>query len=288
MAKKGLLFTVIYPQAMAFWEDFCASARAQTTNNFEILIVNDGCDDLTLEKSLTGLTYHIEKPLGSPSKNREQGVNFAYTHGYKYILFCDSDDTFLPDRYEKTLQKFESTDADIIVCNLNIVDEQLNIIIPDYFSQEIPEDKWIESSFITDKNIFGMSNTALRISSLSEMITLPETPIADWYLFTVLLNRGLKAKYINESYVNYRQYNANLIGITCFDVPSFRKLLKLKNNHFRLLVKNGYVAYNELYEKSLKLADISDVEIKELISKQLSIHKQPLWWQIVSNEIVNN
>lgn len=284
MKKEGLIFTVVYPQALNFFKDFCASALAQTLMSFDVLVINDGCEETFLKEELCDLDYYIIPAIGSPSKNRQQGINYAIKHGYTFLLLCDSDDTFLPQRYERTITLFNSSGADILACNLNIVDERLRPVITDYFSDELPADSKIEKSFIETKNIFGMSNTALRVESLGDDVSIPETPIADWYLFTVLLNKGLNVFYTKESLVNYRQYASNLIGINCFDVPTFRKLSRLKANHYRLLIEHGYSHYQNYLEDCEALSCIPDFEVEEIIANQLSIHKQPLWWQIVTKD----
>ena len=282
MLKKSVFFTVVYPKALPYFEDVCESALNQTNSDFDFLVVNDGCDSIVLKKLLTGLDYTILNAVGSPSENRQQGINFARTFGYQYILFCDADDTFVPKRHKKTILEFEQTGADIIVSNLNVVDVNLKPIIKDYFSKELPDNQWIDGDFIKEKNIFGMSNTALRLDKLKNNVAIPETPIADWLLFSILLNKGLKAKYINDSLVNYRQYENNLIGINRFDLDSFKRLAKLKYNHYKLLVDCGFSQYKKLLSDTEELLFFSDKSIEKIINSQMLIHEQPLWWQIIS------
>ena len=282
MAREGLFFTVVYPQALSFFNDFCTCARKQTLDAFDILVVNDGCEDGDIENALSCLNYTLIPAQGSPSENRQQGIDYAINHGYKYILFSDADDSFTQNRFERTIEEFHNSQADIIVCNLNIVDETLQPLICDYFDNELPTDQFVDAEFIKDKNIFGMSNTAIRLDALKESIMIPETPIVDWFLFTLLLIKGLKAKYITESLVNYRQYAANMIGINKFDVASFKRMAKLKNGHYKLLVENGFCQYKQLYLESSQLLDISDKEISQSVKRGLAKHPQPLWWQIIT------
>lgn len=282
MLREGLFFTVVYPQALAFFNDFCNSARSQTQDAFDILIVNDGCKNEEIEYTLSGLSYTIIPAIGSPSENRQQGIDYAIHHGYKYILFCDADDSFTANRFERTIKEFEKGLADVIVCNLNIVDENLEPLICDYFNKELPNERIIDAEFLMDKNIFGMSNTAIRLDALKEGVSIHETPIVDWFLFSLLLLKGLKAQYITESLVNYRQYSANMIGINKFDVASFKRLAKLKNNHYKLLVDSGYSQYQHIYLESEQLLSITDKEIEQIVRQGLAIHPQPLWWQIIT------
>ena len=292
MSNTGVFFTVVYPQALQYLSDVRDSALLQTRKDFDIVVVNDGCETSQISNILSPLDVTILDSDGGFSSNRLQGINYACGHNYKYILFCDADDTYTPNRYERTLYEFESSHADIVVSNLNIVDGNLNIIINDYFSKEISEGQRIDANFIITKNIFGMSNTAIRLEALTESVKIPETPIVDWYLYTVLLLKGLKAKYIAESLVNYRQYSLNMIGINNFDVANFRSLAKLKNNHYKLLVENGYIQYQQFLQESESLLYLADDEIENIIKNELIIHPQPLWWQIITgnnnNKYINN
>ena len=284
MQNPGLFLTVVYPKALPYLSDVCKSAKLQTRQDFDILVVNDGCDCNSIKAALPELNVIIIDAVGRFSANRILGIEYARAQQYEYLLFCDADDTFSPIRYEHTIEAFEQSDADIIVSNLNIVDEQLNILIKNYFSKEIPQSCWIDADFIQDKNIFGMSNTAIRLSALHHPISIPETPIVDWYLFTILLIDGLKAWYTEESFVDYRQYSDNMIGINKFDVESVRKLTSLKLNHYKLLIANGHHEYQDLYNNTERLQHLSDKEIENIIGKELNVHPQPLWWQIIKTD----
>ncbi len=281
MNNPGVFFSVVYPQALPYLKDVRESALSQTRKDFDIIVVNDGCDKGRIIDDLQGLNFTILDAEGGFTANRLQGVNYAKNHGYNYLLFCDADDNFTANRYERTVAEFEESNADIIVCNLNIANEKCEPFLREYFSKEIPEDRWIGVDFLKDKNLLGMSNSAIRLSSLVSELKLPEAPIVDWLLFSILLLKGLKAKYITDSMVNYRQYSSNMIGITRYDVASFKKLAGLKNNHYRLLVESGYSQYEVFYQESLSLLTLSDVEIENIVKREISIHPQPLWWQII-------
>lgn len=282
MHNLGVFFSVVYPQALPYLKDVRESALLQTRKDFDVIVVNDGCDKERIIQELQGLSITILEAEGGFTANRLQGIKYACNKRYKYFLFCDADDSFTANRYERTVAEFEENKADILVCNLNIANEKCEPFLKDYFSKEIPEDRWIDVDFLKDKNILGMSNTAIRLDSMNEDIQIPETPIVDWLLFTILLSKGLKAKYIVDSMVNYRQYSTNMIGITRYDVASFKKLAGLKNNHYRLLVESGFMQYVKLYQESKELQELSDVEIEQIIKRELAIHPQPLWWQIIT------
>ena len=282
MNNHGVFFSVVYPQALPYLKDVRESALSQTRKDFDFIVVNDGCDKKRIIKELQGLNITVLEAEGGFTANRLQGINYARNKGYKYFLFCDADDSFTLNRYERTISAFNESNADIIVCNLNIANEKCEPFLTNYFSKEILDDRWIDAEFIKDKNVFGMSNTAIRLSSLKGKIQLPETPIVDWLLFTELLLKGLKAKYITDSMVNYRQYSTNMIGITKYDVASFKRMAKLKYNHYTLLTDAGYNQFEPYKQESDSLQYLSEDEIVRIVKRELNIHPQPLWWQIIT------
>ena len=73
-----------------------------------------------------------------------------------------------------------------------------------------------------------------------------------------------------------------MIGITKYDVASFRRLTGLKLNHYRLLTEAGYKQYEPLMQEVESLQNQTDEEIESIVKRELAIHPQPLWWQIIT------
>jgi len=82
-------------------EKAVASVAAQTFQDFEVIIVNDGEDSLegVLEKfSNLSITYHKNKENLGGGGSRNKGVLLA---NYPIIAFLDDDDTWVPEKLEK-------------------------------------------------------------------------------------------------------------------------------------------------------------------------------------------
>lgn len=85
------------------------SVLAQTFQDFEIIVVDDGSSDNTR----TALKHYISKGLihyqfqsnSGDSEARNTGIRLAKG---KYIAFLDSDDLFLPQKLEKQLRHIEN------------------------------------------------------------------------------------------------------------------------------------------------------------------------------------
>ncbi len=94
------------------------SMIAQTTDDFEIIIVDDGsndgsekiCDEQAERRPGTRV---IHKPNGGLSSGRNTGIDNARG---EYIIFPDPDDWVEPDYLEKLLDLEKETGADLAVC----------------------------------------------------------------------------------------------------------------------------------------------------------------------------
>lgn len=95
----------------------------QTLNEIEIIIVNDGSTD----NSINIIKKYEKKYKNIKAFNKKNGgLSDARNFGLKkatgqYIAFLDSDDYITFDMYEKMYNKAKSGNFDIVVCDLNYI-----------------------------------------------------------------------------------------------------------------------------------------------------------------------
>lgn len=116
------LISVIVPvyNAAAYIERCVKSIQNQTYTHFELILVNDGSTDNSLEicKTLASQDERIvvlDRPNGGASAARNTGL--AHMRG-QYIVFADSDDYVSPSYLENLHRAAEQGDYDIVQCNL--------------------------------------------------------------------------------------------------------------------------------------------------------------------------
>ena len=103
------------------------SVLAQTYQDIEIILVNDGSTDRsgTLAEELAaahpGRLAVFHKANGGLSDARNYGIDHA---AGDYLAFVDSDDYISPGMLEDMYSLASRHDADIVICNLQKVDEQ--------------------------------------------------------------------------------------------------------------------------------------------------------------------
>jgi glycosyltransferase involved in cell wall biosynthesis len=209
--KNVAFLTTIFPMEGQFLIDFFDSLSGQTYDNFDVIVVNDGYDNFYDVKMKYQNLSIIELPYSdTPAKNREYGINYCIEHKYDILIFGDSDDYFSNNRITKSVELLSS--HDIVVNDLTTFDTT-GILHDKYISNRVENNLIINYSFIKDKNIFGMSNTAINLNILDKVKFDDSLVAVDWFMFKDLLKLGHKAIFTNEIISYYRQYFDNTIGL---------------------------------------------------------------------------
>jgi len=209
--KKVAFLTTIFPMHEEYLIDFFNSLVNQTNTAFDIIVVNDGYEKFAIIKEKYSSLNIIELPYSnSIAKNREYGINWCIDNKYDILIFGDSDDYFSKNRVELSLEKLK--DFDIVVNDLSLFDES-GVYIEKYISNRIKDGAVINLEFIKDKNIFGLSNTAVNIKILNKVRFESDIVAVDWFFYKSLLAKGHKAIFTNKMETYYRQHENNTIGL---------------------------------------------------------------------------
>ena len=102
----------------------------QTFINFELICVNDGSKDKSLQ--ILNFFKRIDKRIVILNQEN-QGVSMARNNAIavakgKYIAFLDADDLMHPLFLEKMYQTIRQENSDIVYCDYKIVSENFNQI----------------------------------------------------------------------------------------------------------------------------------------------------------------
>lgn len=278
--NKIAFLTTIYPIDDIYVTDFFESLIGQTNSNFDVIIVNDGFSALGKLKNKYNNLNIIELPAADNiAKNRESLVKYAISSGYNYAIFGDIDDYFDSNRIEVSKSLLQS--CDIVVNDLTSFSSK-NVLVEKFISNRVENHTEIPLNFIMDKNIFGLSNTAIKLKGLlSEHISFPSKLIAvDWFFFSNLLLNNKKAIFTNETLTYYRQHDGNTAGIGTINANTIVRAIKVKLIHYSFMKENNS-EYQILYEQTHKLTDwLSKKEnVAEYVQINLKNLPVPLWWE---------
>lgn len=126
----GDLVSVIMPvyNAADYLEEAIRSVMSQTYENWELLVINDNSTDNSLEianrlafEDKRIRVYNNPNPTGYPATPRNMAVDLARG---RYIAFLDSDDVWLPGKFEHQIPFFEeSGNIGVVFSDYEKIDE---------------------------------------------------------------------------------------------------------------------------------------------------------------------
>lgn len=135
------LITVIIPvyKVEAYLEACVRSVLAQTYQNFEMILVDDGspdrcpqmCEELVAEDSRIRV---IHKENGGLSSARNAGIDAAKG---TYLAFLDSDDLWTPLFLERLYRAIQETGAELAVCLFQRFQGDASDVLPEPIPTEV-------------------------------------------------------------------------------------------------------------------------------------------------------
>lgn len=272
--QKICLVTYIYPSVKKYLHELVLALNNQTYTAFEVLIFNDGVENISKIFKKLDSDYEIIFVNGSPNEIRFKSLFEIKKRNYEYIIFQDSDDFPDNNRIEEVISMFHS--YDIVVNDLNMVNEEGDLIQEGVWSKRLGKTFQITSNFLVNKNIVGLGNTAIRRSVLNRVdIQFSPKPIAyDWFMFYQMLKENhLKAIFISSTCTNYRQHDKNIAGLYFMNEDRLKHIQDVKIKHFEALLDLGYNMQSEL--KKVK----NLVRIRKTKSKKDYYTYIPFWWE---------
>ncbi len=248
----------------------------QTVKNIKIIIRDDGSRDSSpqiIDDYCNKYPQIISKLDGAPTGSAKQ--NFAEllkNCNSDYIMFCDQDDVWLPEKIEKTLEAMKKAEHGgkmpvLVHTDLKVVDQSLNVISPSFFKfQKLIQDditlpKLLVQNYVTGCTV--MINRALQ----EKCGLIPKGCIMhDWWLALVAILFG-ELVCISEPTMLYRQHSDNQVGAKASYGIAFikRKLATLDT------VRHNY---NATYSQAKALLDSYGNLLNENVKEIIDIYCQ--------------
>ena len=127
MAKQPLITVIVPNYNTAQYLPKCIdSILAQTWNNIEIILVDDGSSDNSANIINDYKQRYPDIIKSLFQKNSGQGVarnNALNCMAGDYVVFVDSDDWILPEMFEGMFNNLTGTNSDVVTCNYQMVNE---------------------------------------------------------------------------------------------------------------------------------------------------------------------
>ncbi len=279
------IFSVVYPGVEKYIPEFLSSLSRQTDKGFTLFLINDGFVGLKAFLKKTDLNVQVLEKSSSPAELRKIGIEWVVSKGAEIIIFADADDYFENNRIELSKKMLIHYD---IVCNeMLLVGKEVSQ--PTLMLEKFFDDKTeINTSDIATDNCMGLSNTALRIDSISRDIeSIPNNIIAfDWALFALCIHAGARAVFTKETKTYYRQHPNNTASPQCFSEQQIMKGVEVKKDHYQLLSKfyKEYVSLADLFESLLsRLQNNNSLKQKYCQAVKQQGSNISLWWEPIKS-----
>ena len=214
ISQNNPLVSIVVPvyNTSKYLQDCINSLLSQTYENIEILIVNDGSTDNSLEK----INFYKQNKKIKIFSKKNGGLSSARNFGIskssgKYICFVDSDDYVSNFYVERLLSCFENNDIDACVCNFLFVSGN-NI------KKNISIDKKIGNNLDFWEIYYNISSIYSTVTwnkmflrrTLEDVLFIEGALHEDEFFINTYLTRKRKIVFIND-YLYFYRYNPNSI-----------------------------------------------------------------------------
>ena len=250
------------------------SILSQTVKDIKIVIRDDGSCDNSVDIINYYCNNYPDKVFclnGSPTGSAKQ--NFAKlleACDDDYIMFCDQDDVWLPQKVETTLAAMQKSEGGskipvLVHTDLKVVDQNLKVISDSFFKfqkliqSEITLPRLLVQNYVTGCTV--MINRALK----EKCKKIPNDCIMhDWWLALVAVIFG-RLVCVNESTMLYRQHSDNQVGAKASYGIAF---IKRKISTLSEVRKN----YNATYIQAAELLDVYGESLSKRDKEILQIY----------------
>lgn len=222
--KPVLILMATYNGA-GFIEAQLASLRAQTYADWRLWVRDDGSTDGTVEALQRCAAQDGRVCLLEPDGIRKGASGsfssllerFASEAGY--LMFCDQDDVWLPNKIEITLARMQAMEARfgmetplLVHTDLSVTDRDLNVLASSFWRYQglNPEVKGL-GRLLVQNNVTGCATMVNRALAVLACPVPSGAIMHDWWLAVVAAGLG-KIGCVPQPTMLYRQHGANDTG----------------------------------------------------------------------------
>ena len=220
------------------------SVIAQTFNDWEMIIVDDGSTDNSrqviedyIAKDSRIRYYRLEKSSGSPAKPRNMAIDYAKG---KYIAFLDSDDVWLADKLQ---------------CQVDFAEKNNYHMVFSYYEKISPsgerKNRVVKSSASYNYNQLLKSNSILWLTLLITKEAIGNdrflnTDVEDYIFLLTILKKGYIAHNTQKLHALYRESKSSRSG-NKFQTARFQWNIYRKHLHLGFFTSLYYFAHYAFY-----------------------------------------
>jgi len=209
------------------------SLLTQDYDNLQIILSDDHSTDETPEilakiaAENPGILrcYRPAERCGSAQKHFMHLI-MAF-HDAPYIMFCDQDDIWHPDKVRKTLHRMQQIEEKnvpaMVHTDLRVVDRELKEISPSFCAHSRLDGNRLAFRHLLVQNVVT-GCTMMINGTLADLacrdVDMDAMLMHDWWIALLASSCG-KAAFLPEATIDYRQHGANAVGAKDVHSASF-------------------------------------------------------------------
>lgn len=267
----------------------------QTYQNIQIIISDDCSQDSTRE-----ILRQYEK--NDKIKVFYQEKNLGYVKNFEFLLkqvendiyfLSDQDDVWEKEKVEKTIEKMQKENLDLVFGDLEVVDENLNTICESY-NKYMHLDRKIKKYLKNYRlqyiyNCMTGCTMASKKEWLDKILPLPTNSkymIHDYWIGLIIALDG-KVGYLDKPYILYRQHGNNQVGISKAS-HKFKKIEQIRelSIDIKLGIFETYVANEEKFPENLRKQNNEVLEYFKMLKtkKNFNFTKWKIFYRLFKTE----
>ena len=204
----------------------------QTYTKWELIARDDNASDGTQAVLRKYANYNDRFKIIYGEENLGPSANFAElvkaASGKKYVMFCDQDDVWLPEKIADTYNKMKQCENEygeetpiLVFCGKQLVDDKL-LPLNQYIEFQPPKIEFWD--ILIQNPVYGctmMVNGAM----LEQATPIPKYVQMHDYYFALYASANGHIEYLDRSLIYYRQHAGNVTG----GINNFSLLAKIKD-----------------------------------------------------------
>lgn len=236
MDKPKVLILLAAYNGEAYIRQMIGSVLEQSYEDFQLVLSDDCSTDSTaqiLEEYAQAdpdrvIHYRSGQRFGCAQKHFMHLL--SHFHDAPYIMLCDQDDVWYPDKIEKTLALMLSAEVDATVpalvhTDLRVVDGEGKQIASSFCAHSAIDGNRLQLNRLLVQNVVT-GCTVMINRSLAELasrsMNIDAMQMHDWWLALLASCCGTTA-FLNEATMDYRQHGHNSVGAKNVRSPHYIK-----------------------------------------------------------------
>ena len=241
-----------------FIEQTIDSVLSQSYYNFELIIVDDGSTDNT--NQVVGkyedsrIKYILIDHSGRPATPRNEGISISKG---KYIAFLDSDDLWMPDFLEKSLQYFNiDKNIGVVTSKLYFINSNSDITY-NTFHDSIADNEIFGFDKLFFQNVVNLSAAIVRRECLEKTGNFNESNkfrgVEDYHLW-LRISSEYKIYFLSQVLGYYRKHEEGIsTNINQQLANKYNTLIDISKNFPHLIKPINRSAYKQIKTIQIRL-----------------------------------